>query len=250
MNARRRPRFSVVIPTLDEESTIARTLDSARGVFGRSAEIIVVDGGSRDRTQQIARTEARVVTAARGRGSQLRSGSEEARGELVVFLHADTRLDTGAAREVEAAFADPEVVGGCFRFAVDPPARPFSRFALLERGINWRTRILGTATGDQAIVTRRETLVRVGGVPPLPLFEDVALVRSLRRAGRFVRLDVTAHTSRRRWEEGGFWPTVLEHWVLRIGFWLGVPPRRLAGWYERRRGTCRDESERPATDPA
>lgn len=248
MNASPRPRFSVVIPTLDEEATIARTLRSARDVFGRSAEIIVVDGGSRDRTARIARNEARVVMAPRGRGSQLRTGSAEARGELIVLLHADTRLEQGAAARVEAAFADPEVVGGCCRFAVDPPARPFSLFALLERGVNWRTRVFGTATGDQAIVTRRETLERVGGVPPLPLFEDIALVRTLRRTGRFVRLDVTARTSRRRWEESGFWPTVLEHWVLRVGFWLRVPPGRLASWYERRRGLRRDESG-PATDP-
>lgn len=247
MESAARPRFSIVIPTLDEELTIEDTLRRARSAFGDSAELIVVDGGSRDGTPTIARGSARVVTAPRGRGAQLRSGSEQARGELVVFLHADTHLEPDSAARVQSAFEDPGVVGGCCRFAVDPPATPFSRFALLERGINWRTRLLGTATGDQAIVTRREALERVGGVPPLPLFEDVLLVRRLRRLGRFVRLDVTARTSRRRWEEHGFWSTVLQHWALRAGFWLGIPPSRLAGWYERRSGA--DDGER-ATGPA
>lgn len=230
-----RPRFSIVIPTLDEESTIALTLNRARSSFGDSAELIVVDGGSRDQTRSLASTTARVLVSPRGRGAQLRSGSQEARGELVVFLHADTHLEPDVGPRVETAFRDPRVVVGCCRFAVDPPAKRFSRFALLERGINWRTRLLGTATGDQAIVTRRESLERIGGVPPLPLFEDIVLVRRLRQLGRFVRLDVTARTSRRRWEEQGFWPTVLQHWALRAGFWLRISPGRLADWYERRR---------------
>ena len=246
MDAPGEPRFSIVVPTLDEESTIARTLRRARRAFGESAELIVVDGGSRDRTPTIAREAARVLTTPRGRGTQLQAGCQEARGELVVFLHADTWLEPDSGLRVEAAFADPEVAGGCCRFAVDPPARPFGRFALLERGINWRTRWLGTATGDQAIVARREALERIGGVPPLPLFEDVVLVRRLRTKGRFVRLDVTAHTSRRRWEEHGFWSTVLQHWALRAGFWLRISPGRLAGWYERQVG---GDGERAATGP-
>ena len=240
-----RPRFSIVIPTLDEESMIGLTLRRARSSFGTSAELIVVDGGSHDRTRAIAAETARVLTCRGGRGAQLRAGSEEARGELIVFLHADTHLEPGAAARLDEAFEDLDVVGGCCRFAVDPPAKPFSRFAWLEHGINWRTRLLGTATGDQAIVTRRDALSRVGGVPPLPLFEDVMLVRRLRRLGRFVRLGVTARTSRRRWEERGFWPTVLEHWLLRAGFRLRIPPHRLAGWYERRR----DDSAWPGGPP-
>jgi rSAM/selenodomain-associated transferase 2 len=235
MDAREGLRFSIIIPTLDEESTIALTLRRARTSFGEAAELIVVDGGSHDRTRSIAADAACVLVSARGRGAQLRTGSEAARGDLVVFLHADTHLGPDAGPRVEAAFRDVGVVGGCCRFAVDPPAEPFSRFALLEWGINWRTRLLGTATGDQAIVARRESLERIGGVPPLPLFEDVELVRRLRRLGRFARLDVTANTSRRRWEEHGFWLTVLQHWALRAGFRLGISPGRLAGWYERRR---------------
>jgi rSAM/selenodomain-associated transferase 2 len=239
--------ISVVIPTLDEGSTIARALRHARSAFGRDAELIVADGGSRDRTPRIARGNARVVTADRGRGQQLRAGAEVATGELVVFLHADTRVEERRAARALAVFQDLEVVAACYRFAVDPPARRFSRYALLERAVNWRTRLFHTATGDQVIVTRRAALEQLGGVPPIPLFEDVLLVRRLRRLGRFVRLDATARTSRRRWEERGFWPTVLEHWALRIAFWLRFPPDRLARWYTRRSVASGPAGDRVAT---
>ena len=112
MESAARPRFSIVIPTLDEELTIEDTLRRARSAFGDSAELIVVDGGSRDGTPTIARGSARVVTAPRGRGAQLRSGGEQARGELVVFLHADTHLEPDSAARVQSAFEDPGVVVG------------------------------------------------------------------------------------------------------------------------------------------
>lgn len=229
------PEFSIVVPALDEAERIGATLEAARRALPR-VELIVADGGSSDDT--VARAVAggaRVVRAAPGRGTQLAAGADAARGRVLVFLHADTRLEPGAAAAIRDALAARGVVAGCFRFAVDPPAGRSLRYRALEWGVNLRTRVFRTATGDQAIFATREALERAGGVPTPPLFEDVLLVRRLRRAGGFRPLDRPARTSRRRWEEGGFARTVVEHWGARLAFALGVGPERLAGWYRRAR---------------
>ncbi len=230
-----RATFSVVVPTLNEEAEIGPALQNARLVFGPEAELIVVDGGSADATVRAAAKAARVVRSIPNRGAQLRTGTELARGDIVVCLHADTRLPPGAAEEIATALLSEEVVGGCFRFALRPAVSRLSRFSFLERSVNWRTRAFRSATGDQAIFFRRSALPAIGGVPAQPLFEDVELVRALRRIGRFVVLRHAAYTSRRRWEERGFWFTVLLHWGLRLAYWLRVSPTRLVGWYDGRR---------------
>lgn len=227
------PRLSAVIPTLDEEDSIEATLVAARGALGPEAELLVVDGGSRDRTRERAVPHATVLVAQRGRGLQMNVGARAADGSVLVFLHADTRLEPGAGTEILRCLADPGVVGGCCRFAVEPPARFPGPFALLELGVNLRTRLFRTATGDQAIFVRRDAFRRVGGFPDVPLFEDISLVRRLKGLGRFRPTDIVARTSRRRWERNGFLRTVALHWTLRVGYWLRVPPERLAAWYAR-----------------
>lgn len=223
--------LSVVIPSLDEEERIGETLRGARRAFGSGAELIVADGGSRDATRERAYGLARVVRAGGGRGPQLNAGATAARGDVLIFLHADTRPEPGSGRLVTNALAAPGVVGGCFRFAVSPPAGAAGRYRLLEAGVRLRTRLFRTATGDQILFAKRAAFRRAGGFPDYPLFEDVVFVRRLRRLGRFALLDAVARTSRRRWEEGGFWTTVLEHWGLRAAFRMGVSPHRLAAWY-------------------
>lgn len=228
------PTFSVVVPTLNEEAWIADTLRAAARAFGPDAELVVVDGGSVDGTRERAAPLAAVLRGPRGRGPQMNAGARAASGRILVFLHADTLLDPDAGRRIRECLQDARTVGGCCRFAVHPPPGPLSRFRLLEAGVNLRTRLFRTATGDQAIFVRREAFDRVGGVPDYPLFEDVAFVRRVRRLGRFRPLDVVARTSRRRWERGGFWRTVLLHWALRAAFWAGVSPDRLESWYRPR----------------
>lgn len=229
--------IAVVVPTLDEEGHVAGALRSARRAFGPDADVVVVDGGSRDRTPERARRHARVVLEeAPGRGRQLNAGARAARGDILVFLHADTRLEARSAAPVRRALEEPGVVGGCFRFAVDPPAPPASRWAVLEAGVRLRTSLLRTATGDQAIFTTRRAFERAGGFPEQPLFEDVVFVRRLRRLGRFRPVPALARTSRRRWEAEGFWSTIWRHWALRGGFAAGVDPERLAEWYGRSGG--------------
>lgn len=231
------PDLSVVVPTLDEERHVGAALRSARRAMGAGAELVVVDGGSTDRTPRLARRHADVVLEAPpSRGRQLDAGARAARGDILVFLHADTRLGPGSGEAVRRALDEPGVVGGCHRFAVDPPAPPRSRWALLEAAVRLRTRLFRTATGDQAIFASRHAFERVGGVPDLPLFEDVVFVRRLRRLGRFCPVEAVARTSRRRWETEGFWATVGRHWALRGAFALGVSPDRLVTWYGNREG--------------
>ena len=231
MSEQSAPELSVVVPALNEAGWIAPTLERARAALGPEAELIVVDGGSVDRTRERARPLARVLECDAGRGRQLNVGARAARGRVLVFLHADTRLEDGAGAAIlEAVERGADL--GCHRFGVHPPPEGPGRWSLLERAVNLRTRLFRTATGDQAVFATRAFLRRVGGFPEQPLFEDVAFIRRSRRAGgRFRVLPVTARTSRRRWESAGFLTTVLLHLALRAGHALGIPPRRLAEWY-------------------
>lgn len=229
--------LSVIVPTLDEEDLIEATLRSARGAAGPAAELLVADGGSRDATVRRAVRWARVVESPSGRGSQLNAGARAASGRVLLFVHADTLLAPDTGRQVLYAVGEG-AVGGCCRFSVHPPAGA-GRYALLERGVNLRTRLFRTATGDQAIFATREAFRAVGGFPDWPLFEDVEFVRRLARHGRFQPLGATVRTSRRRWERDGFWRTVLLHVALRGAFWAGVPAAHLARWYGDRRPSRR-----------
>jgi glycosyltransferase involved in cell wall biosynthesis len=213
-----RPLYSVIIPTLDEESEIEPALRSARDALGDRAELIVVDGGSRDRTRSLARGLARVIETRPGRGHQLAAGVAESTGHVLVLLHADTHLDPATESAIAGALVDDATVGGCSLFGVRPVPSRFGKYRLLEAAVNLRTRLFRTATGDQAIFVTRDAY-------------DVVLARSLRGCGRFAILETTARTSRRRWESKGFWKTVALHWLLRAGFAAGVSPRVLARSY-------------------
>ena len=222
--------LSVVIPAWNEEGLIARAVHSVR----EEAEVLVVDGGSQDRTCAVAAAAGgRVLSAPRGRGPQLDRGAREARGHWLVFLHADTRLEAGWADELRALGAgededDDAVVGGAFRFAVDAPQ---PAYRLLERAVALRCRLFRLPYGDQALFARREAYARVGGFPPLPLMEDVAFVRRLGRAGRLAFPRARAFTSPRRWERGGLLRTSARNAWLLTQYGLGRAPERLAQRY-------------------
>ncbi|WP_419161874.1 TIGR04283 family arsenosugar biosynthesis glycosyltransferase [Candidatus Palauibacter sp.] len=224
------PEFSVIVPTLDEESRLDETLRRARAALGPESELIVVDGGSRDRTAEIAALHGAALAAARCRGTQLATGARAATGQILIFLHADTWLPEGSGDALRAAVR-AGAGAGCFRFAVHPPARGL-RYRLLEWGVNWRTQCFNTATGDQAIFASRGAYDASGGFGDLPLFEDVAFVRAVRRVARFEKLPLAALTSRRRWE-GGFLRTVLKHWALRVAYSAGADPSRLSRYHAR-----------------
>jgi len=213
--------ISVVIPTLNEQGAVAAAIASVRG---DAAEILVVDGGSEDETcAEAAAAGATVMAASRGRGAQLAHGARRASGDWLLFLHADTRLEAGWAEALRAL--DAGVAGGAFRFAVDSPR---TVFRAIEIGVRLRCALLRLPYGDQALFARREAYAACGGFPPLPLMEDVAFVRRLRRTGRLAFPHPRAFTSARRWERDGILATTFTHLRLLSLYAAGRSPERLA----------------------
>jgi len=197
------------------------------------AEVVLVDGGSTDATAAIAARSPRVCLLAspRGRARQMNAGARAARGDVLLFLHADTLLPDGALAAVEAAVGDPGVVAGRFDIRFDNP-RPV--FRMIAWFMNERSRWSGISTGDQAIFVRREVFEALGGYPDMPLMEDVELSRRLKRRGRLAALRLRVTTSARKWEREGAIRTILLMWTLRLLYMAGVSPAGLHRWYYRR----------------
>ena len=221
-------KLSVVIPALDEASQIAAAVGS---VAGDADEVIVVDGGSRDGTPGRATAEgANVVSSSPGRAIQLGVGANTAKGDVILFLHADTVLGEGWERDLRCALADPAVVGGAFRFRL---AERSWRFRWLEWGTRFRVAVFGLPYGDQAIFVRRQVLDAIGGVPQVPILEDLDLVKRMRRQGRLAHLPVPAITSARRYRDAGVFRTVFRHLLAAAAWALGVDRQNIATWARR-----------------
>jgi rSAM/selenodomain-associated transferase 2 len=223
------PRVSIVMPVLNEAATLHDVLDSLGPLRAQAAELIVVDGHSSDSTLEIASGAAdRVLTAPRGRASQMNAGAAHASGGVLIFLHADTRLPPSALASIDAALRSGRHWG---RFDVEIEGGAWT-FKLIATLTNWRSRLSGIATGDQAMFVTRDAFDAVGGLPEQPLMEDIELSkRLLRRCGRPACLKARVVTSGRRWERDGIWSTILLMWRLRLLYRLGVTPERLARSY-------------------
>ena len=220
-------RISIIMPVLNEERTLAATLAALSPLA--PDEVIVVNGGSTDCTRDIVgHTSATLLTAPRGRAQQMNHGARAARGEVLLFLHADTRLPASALTDIHAAMADPRCVGGRFDVRLD---RDEWTFRQIGRLINLRSRLTKGASGDQAIFVRRTVFEELGGFPHLPLMEGIALSRLLRRQGRVACLRSQVVASARRWERHGVWRTILKTWAFRLLFLAGVSPMRLQRFY-------------------
>lgn len=227
------PLISVVIPALNEAPGIEACIASVRRT-DHPVEIIVADGGSTDGTAEAALAAGAWVTQApRGRASQQNAGARAASGDVVLFLHADTRLPEGWAQAVREALARPGVAGGAFRFGVDAPG---ARLRFIEAMANLRSVVLQMPFGDQAIFLSRERFLELGGFPEMPIMEDFAFVQKLRRTGRVVTLRARAVTSPRRWQRLGALRVTLLNKVMIWGYKAGVSPERLARWYKIRAG--------------
>jgi rSAM/selenodomain-associated transferase 2 len=220
-----RPALGVVMPVLDEAGTLTARLRALQPLRRRGVLLVVVDGGSQDGTPAIAREHADLVlNAPRGRAAQMNAGAAACPAEVLLFLHADTALPDQADALVRRATRDPSAWGR-FDVRIDSPRRALR---LVEHMMNLRSRWTGIATGDQAMFVRRELFEQVGGFPDLPLMEDIALSRLLKRHARPVCIRQRVSTSARRWERHGVWRTVLLMWRLRLAYFLGADPRRLA----------------------
>ncbi len=222
--------LSVIIPTLDSEASLAGALDALADGESLVGEVIVADGGSRDGTAALAaRRGARVVPAARGRGAQLAAGGLAARRPWLLFLHADTRLAPGWADAVARFVGAPgnERRAAAFRFALDDDAAAARR---LEAVVAWRSRALGLPYGDQGLLIARAFYQSLGGFRPLPLMEDVELVRRIGRR-RLTLLDAAAMTSAARYRRGGYVRRPARNLMCLGLYFLGLPPRAIARFY-------------------
>jgi rSAM/selenodomain-associated transferase 2 len=222
-------KLSIIMPVLNEGEGIAASLDALANLRALGTEVIVVDGGSRDATIQRARLRAdRVIAAARGRAVQMNAGAQKATGDVLLFLHADTRLPADADHVVLNGIERSGRVWGRFNVRIE------GRHPLLQVigfFMNLRSRLTGIATGDQAIFVRRETFQSAGGFAEIKLMEDIALCRRLKRESRPLCLSERVTTSGRRWEKNGVLATMVLMWRLRLAYLLGADPNELARQY-------------------
>lgn len=221
-------KISIVTPVLNEAAEIEDALPMLAPLRKHGAEVIVVDGGSSDGTAQLAGPLADTVLAAsRGRAAQMNAGAAIARGDVLLFLHADTRLPENADRLILDGLAATGRAWGRFDVRFDDGGI-MRAVAIL---MNWRSRLTGIATGDQALFVTRAAFDRVGGFPSIALMEDVALSTRLKRIGRPLCLHACVAPSSRRWRRHGVWRTMLLMWRLRLAYFFGADPLRLAKAY-------------------
>jgi len=220
-------RISIVIPVLNEEKSIAETVAALMPL--KPHELIIVDGGSSDRTHEICnRLDVTVFSSPRGRGLQMNHGARQATGDVLLFLHADTRLPGSSIDDIRGALRNPKCVGGRFDVQLDGV---HWMLGVIGAMISMRSRMSRVATGDQGIFVRRGIFAELGGYPDIPLMEDVAFSRALKRRGAVACLRSRVITSARRWEKQGIWRTILRMWLLKLLYLVGVSPVRLKRYY-------------------
>ena len=221
----------MIIPVLNDTDALTALLGQLRVQQPAPLEVIVVDGAAHaDVAQACATAGARYLTAPAGRGQQLRAGAAQARGNVLWFLHADALLPANATAAIQDAVAQGAKAGYFeFRFS---GARTWTK-RVIEIFVRWRCRV-ATVYGDQGLFARREAYESTPGFAATPLFEEVPLVRALRRAGRFAALAAAIEVDCRRWERRGFWRQTLINRLLALGYALGISPQRLARWYRGR----------------
>ncbi|UCE64779.1 MAG: TIGR04283 family arsenosugar biosynthesis glycosyltransferase [Nitrospirota bacterium] len=226
--------MGIIIPTLDEERALPPTLASLESL--NFDEIIVVDGGSRDQTQTLVESyqvsvpshAIRVIESLPGRARQMNAGASESRADIVVFLHADTRLPVDARAVIERVASDSQFVGGRFDVQFEQD-RGYAW--VISRMMNFRSRWSGISTGDQALFVRRTVFQQLGGFEDIPIMEDIEFTSRLKRVGKIAALRSKVITSFRRWEQRGPFRTIINMWTLRFLYWMGVRPDILHQYY-------------------
>ena len=227
-------RISIIIPTLDEERVIPVTL--AALVPFQFDELLVVDGGSRDRTLEIVTAfqasapdvSVKIVQTSKGRSHQMNRGAAESNADVLVFLHADTQLPENARTAIEETMKNPHSVGGRFDVQFE---RDHGYAWMVSRMMNLRSRWSSIATGDQTLFVRRAVFNQLKGYATIPIMEDIEFTRRLKRVGDIVALRVKVITSFRHWEQRGPLRTIVTMWALRFLYWIGVSPHTLSRFY-------------------
>ena len=217
---------SVILPTLNEADCIAGAVESLRRLG--PCEIIVADGGSTDDTLARAAGADRVLSGPRGRAAQMNHGAAHARGDILIFLHADCTLEAGALDAARRTLARPGVAAGCFRMTVTAGGLTYR---LIDAAATLRVRLTGIVYGDQGLFVRRDAFARVGGFPAVSFMEDIVMSRVLRKCGRVVVAPARVYVSDRRWHRVGVVRQTLRNWTLTALAVAGVPPDRLARHY-------------------
>lgn len=237
-------QISVIIPVLDEAAQIESRLTALQSLRRQGHELILVDGGSSDHSPELARRYVdHLLVSDRGRARQMNAGAAAASGDWLLFLHLDTQLPDLTAARVASQLAASGHDWGWFDVRLSNPRWPFR---IIAWHMNRRARLTRVCTGDQALFIRREVFVEIGGFPELPLMEDVAMSKLLRRRSAPLVQPGPVITSARRWEQYGVLRTVLLMWRLRLLYWLGVSPARLASLYYRPGG---NKAKRPGPAP-
>lgn len=222
-------KISIIIPTLNEAGNIKKAIASTQP--STNIEVIVVDGGSQDETINIAKSlGAKVISSSPGRAVQMNTGALTATGEILLFLHGDTRLPTGFDDMIRTALQQPGTVAGAFNLQIDTSSWGMR---WVEWGVKWRSHFWQMPYGDQAIFITKEIFHQIGYFPQLPIMEDFELIRRLKPIGKIAILSVPVITSARRWLQKGIVQTTLINQIVIIAYLLGVSPERIRSWYRR-----------------
>ncbi|WP_193197572.1 TIGR04283 family arsenosugar biosynthesis glycosyltransferase [Nostoc sp. MG11] len=220
-------KISIIIPAINEAGNVKAAIVTIE--LSKNIEVIVVDGGSQDDTVAIAQSLGiKVISSSPGRAAQMNAGAMAASGEILLFLHADTRLPTGFDAMIRTALQQPRTVAGAFNLRIDAS---LLSLRWVELGVNWRSRFCQMPYGDQAIFLTKEVFQQIGRFPELPIMEDFELMRRLKCIGKIVIIPVPVVTSARRWLQKGVFKTMLLNQIIIIAYLLGVSPKRLHSWY-------------------
>ncbi|PNW29629.1 UNVERIFIED_CONTAM: glycosyltransferase, partial [Euhalothece sp. KZN 001] len=221
-------KLSVIIPVLNEEKTIAQTLEHLQKT---AVEIIIVDGGSTDNTVEIAQNMGikTILSPEPGRSNQMNTGAKYAIGKVLLFLHADTKLPHNYLQYIEESLEKPNTIAGAFLLKIESQ-NPLLR--IVEKGVNARSRLLQMPYGDQGIFLKKETFETIGGFPDIPLMEDFQLMLTLKKQGKIRLAKAPVITSARRWEKLGVIKTTLINQKVILGYFFGVSPEKLKQWYQ------------------
>ena len=220
-------KVSIIVPTLNEELVLGNTLTQIQQLSPH--ELIVSDGGSNDYTCRIAdRFSHRVITGSAGRALQMNAGANEATGDLLLFLHADSRIEPESYRKMLEYMKNPKWIGGAFTLCIESGKWSLKLIALLA---NIRSKYFGLAYGDQGFFVRKEVFKDMNGFSPIPICEDLDFYYRLRKKGSVILLKEKAHTSPRRWINEGIFFTTVRNFIIAVLFGLGFPLHILTKWY-------------------